>query len=207
MAKPSKEQQESTTKEHPAVTVVNIAPPRMDPNKLAEVLDKMVATEVAAPNAADKLTDSVLAQQPQTPPEPKSYVACVCLDPYGRVVILHKDSADAQLTFPIGEILPGKSLEDAANAIMHAHAGVSAPVWEQFAYDAGSRTTYVRAHTRAVYDATHVCPDADGTVHVVTLDTITDLTQPKQKHIIWMVMLAVYGPLMDSLSFRCPHDL
>lgn len=194
MAKPTKPQQQKEVIEDArpqGIQIMNIAGAMPHPDAIKDAVERAMNPKEAP-------------AQPQTPPDPEQYVACVCMDPYGRVVILHKEGEDAQLDFPKGVIRKDQTKEDAANDVMRAHAGISAPTWEEFAYDAGTRTTYLRAHTRGVYDVVHNCPDAEGTVHVITLENITDITQSKHEHVIWMTTLAVYGPLMSSLSFRCP---
>lgn len=187
-----------------SVTIVNNVTGG-DEDKVAAAMAKIKAADDDSIMGA--LMDEAVADAMQAPPMPKKYVACVCSDPYGRVVLLNHANEGAPLGFPMHEIMSGEDIEAAANACMRNYAGFTAPTWEVFAEDTGLNVTYVRAHTRAVYDAQHVCPEADGTMHLVPIESITDITASKTKHVIWVVMLAIYGPLMSELRFACPDGV
>lgn len=134
----------------------------------------------------------------------------VLADPQGKMYMLHH-TKDGRMRFPSKAVTVPRTdtagIEKAANDILFGYAGISVPHWEDFAYDEGTNTVYVRAYHRNIFDAAMVCPNGEGSMHVSPLDNILGgVIGGVNKHVKWITAVAAYGPLMSHLTFKCPVE-
>jgi len=192
---------------------VTISPSVLSVGDQSDVLrETLTSAAVAMAGTTEPVvyTSSLIAEDSMLPKPGDMTIAVVLADPQGKMYMLHR-TKDGRMRFPSKTAAISRTdaagVEKAANDVLFEYAGISVPHWEIFAYDEGTNTVYVRAYHRNIFDASMVCPNGEGSVHVNVLENILGgVINGANKHVQWIAAVAAYAPLMSHLTFKCPVE-